>query len=125
MLNFIKGLFGVDKVLDTGLRIIEKVAGTDEMTSKEKAAFILDYQKATMHQSPARRFIALCILSIWSFVVLTWLFLLVLGSLLSFEEAVSASEAVLLFLENVILQPMNLIIGFYFGVGVVNSMRKQ
>lgn len=124
MLNALKSLFSSSKVVDTGLRIVERITGTDEMTPKEKGEFLLQYQAATKHQSPARRFIALGITFMYLLFSLMVVVLVTIGNLLSFEEAVSAGEAVFSFMKEILFQPMNLIIGFYFTVQLASGLRK-
>lgn len=51
-------LFATEKAGDVALRIIEKASGVD-WTPQQQAQFYIEYQKATAHQSMARRVIAI------------------------------------------------------------------
>ncbi|AZU97851.1 TMhelix containing protein [Vibrio phage LP.2] len=123
MLSFIKGLFGVDAVVDTATKIIDKIAGTD-WTAKEKADWILQYQSATKHQSPARRFIAMLVSLVWFVVVSAMALSYIIGNVLSSPEVLMIAKDMKSIMQDVLLEPFNLIIGFYFAMGIVNGIKK-
>lgn len=53
-------LFSTEKAGDVALKIVERVTGT-EWTPQQQAQFMIDYQKATSHQSVVRRVIVCAI----------------------------------------------------------------
>ncbi len=141
----IKAFFSFDGVANSALKIVDKLAGTD-WTSKEKAEWMLQYQEATKHQSPARRFIAIAFtlgMALFGFSYLmagvtaqAYVFIFTTGDTLS---QVSASQNLaeirikpLLVLQNncyvymkeVISNPMTWILGFYFAVDIGSKIKK-
>jgi len=123
MISFIKGLFGVDAVVNTATKIIDKIAGTD-WTAKEKADWILQYQTNTKHQSPARRFIAMLVSLVWFVVVSAMALSYIIGNVLSSPEVLMIAKDMKSIMKDVLLEPFNLIIGFYFAMGIVNGIKK-
>lgn len=123
MINFIKGLFGVDAVVNTATKIIDKIAGTD-WTAKEKADWILQYQNATKHQSPARRFIAMLVSLVWFVVVVAMALSYIIGNVISSPEVLMIAKDMKSIMQDVLIEPFNLIIGFYFAMGIVNGIKK-
>jgi len=123
MISFIKGLFGVDAVVNTATKIIDKIAGTD-WTAKEKADWILQYQTNTKHQSPARRFIAMLVSLVWFVVVSAMALSYIIGNVLSSPEVLMIAKDMKSIMQDVLLEPFNLIIGFYFAMGIVNGIKK-
>jgi hypothetical protein len=123
MINFIKGLFGVDAVVNTATKIIDKIAGTD-WTAKEKADWILQYQNATRHQSPARRFIAMLVSLVWFVVVVAMALSYIIGNVISSPEVLMIAKDMKSIMQDVLIEPFNLIIGFYFAMGIVNVIKK-
>jgi hypothetical protein len=123
MLSFFKNLLGTGEVVDTATKIIDKIAGTD-WTTKERAQFILDYQEATKHQSPARRLIAVMVSCAWCVLVLTWLVCVMLGQFMGMDAATNIANSVKIFMVDTISQPFNLVIAFYFGVSFAKTFSK-
>lgn len=123
MFGFIKGLFAADSVINTATKIVDKIAGTD-WTPKDKAEFILKYQESTKHQSPARRFIALCVTAVWLFLVVSMALSYIVGNLLGSPEVLMIGKDMKMIMADLIREPMNLIIGFYFVIGTMNSFKK-
>lgn len=119
-------IFGFSGVGDTALRIVDKLAGTD-WTAKEKAQYVLDYQEATKHQSPARRFIAICIALIWVSLVLTWTVASVIGRF-AYDTALSPGTVlaadISAFMDLNITNPFNIILAFYFTTQILNGLKK-
>ena len=141
----IKAILGFDGVANTALKIVDKIAGTD-WTPKEKSEFLLKYQEATKHQSPARRFIAIAFtvgMALFGFAYLSagavahiYIFIATTGETLA---EVSASQNLaeirikpLLTLQNdsyvymkeVLSNPMTWILGFYFAVDIGSKIKK-
>ena len=121
ILTTIAGLFATQKAADTALKLVERFANSD-MTASEKAEFILKYQEATRHQSPARRFIAFMVALFWLCIGLTWLFFVILSTWYDVTEQI---RMVRMFAADVVADPFAIMIGFYFGMGVVNNLRSK
>ena len=113
ILATIAGLFATQKTADTALNIIDRLA-TSGMTDKEKADFVIKYQETTKHQSPARRFIAIMVASFWLLVAVVWLALVVAST---WFDVMDQIRMVRQFVGEMILEPMNLIMVFYFNMG--------
>lgn len=111
----VKSVFGFDGVAETALKIIDKVAGTD-WTPKEQADYVLQYMEATKHQSPARRFIAICITAEQVSLVMAWLVLTIIGEKLTAKEISD-------FLTSNINVTQNIIVSFYFLSHMVNKSK--
>lgn len=119
-------IFGVSGVTDSALKIVDKLAGTD-WTAKEKAQYVLDYQEATKHQSPARRFIAICIMVVWSLLIMSWLVGTIVGRFFM-EGALNAGTVfaadVSAFVAMNITDPFNIILAFYFTTQILQGLKK-
>lgn len=126
MWDKLAAIFGFSGVADSALRIVDKIAGTD-WTAKEKAQYVLDYQEATKHQSPARRFIAICIMMVWAILILSWLVGSILGRFV-FDGALNAGTVfaadVSAFIALNITDPFNIILAFYFTTQILNGLKK-
>jgi uncharacterized membrane protein len=122
--GFIANMLGSGKATDTAIDAIRKIGGLEEMSGKEKAQFTLDYMNATKHQSPMRRFIAFITVSVWALLILTWLVSAGVGYSFGFGEAINYAGTVKVFMNDVLMQPYNIILGFYFAMGVVTNLRK-
>ena len=123
MLNFIKGLFGMDAVVNSATKIIDKIAGTD-WTAKEKADWVLQYQQATKHQSPARRFIAISVTLIWFLVMIGMIEGYLVGDFLEMPIALIFANDMKMVIKDQISEPFNYVIVFYFAMGAINSIKK-
>lgn len=123
MLKFIKGLFGFDSVVNTATKIIDKVAGTD-LTPTEQLDFVLKYQEATKHQSPARRFIAIMVTLVWVFLLALMVGFYIFGSMFNVDSSIEVSIYISNVMAELIKEPFNYIIGFYFVIAVANGIRK-
>lgn len=117
ILSILKGIFSYSKASDTAVDIVRKVTGTDGMTDKEKAEFVLEYLKATSNQSVARRIIAVGVFSLYSVFCLTWLACYFFAN----GEQVDHLQA---FIKEMLLQPFNIVMGFYFTINIVKSLGK-
>lgn len=119
-------IFGFVDAGETALRIVNKIAGTD-WTAKEKAQYVLDYQNATKHQSPARRFIAVCIMMVWVVLILSWLVGTVIGrffmdGVLNAGTVFAADVSAFVALN--ITDPFNIILAFYFTTQILQGLKK-
>ena len=121
ILTTIAGLFATQKAADTALKLVERFANSD-MTASEKADFILKYQEATRHQSPARRAIAFIVALFWLCVGLTWLIFVILST---WYDVTDQIRMVRMFAAEVVAEPFLLVTGFYFGMGIVNNFRSK
>lgn len=131
MWQAILGLFSGDKIGDTVLDIVRDKAGLNELTEKEllehqrqRIELITEYQRATKHQSVTRRFIAFCVTAMMVLFVLAWLTAQGFGSLLDWEPGVYYAARIKTFYEDVLLMPTSLVLGFYFGIGAINSIQR-
>lgn len=122
MLGFIKGLFSESKVVDSAMKIVDKIAGTD-FTTKEKADFVLKYQEATKHQSPARRFVAVTLTGAYVFMSLLFVLGLVADYFLGVAGASDFSDEIKSFMADNIKEPFNYVIIFYFGIAAINGIK--
>ncbi|AUR90548.1 TMhelix containing protein [Vibrio phage 1.162.O._10N.261.48.E3] len=120
MINFIKGLFGIDAVVNTATKLVDKFSGTD-FTAKEKAEWILKYQESTKHQSPARRAIAISMVGFWLLCGLSWLVFNTIGRLVGFDPAMMLADDIEVFMGANLLTPTNIIIGFYFATHIIKK----
>lgn len=123
MISFMKGLFSFNSVVETATKLVSKIAGTD-WTAKEKAEWILQYQQATKHQSPARRFVAILVSIVWFAVVLIMVASYLIGNLISSPEVLMIAKDMKSVMKDLILEPFNYVIMFYFALGAVNSLKK-
>lgn len=123
MLTFIKSLFGFDSVVNSATKIVDKIAGTDWLPT-DKADFIIRFQEATKHQSPARRFIAMAITLVWLLMILGWLIGTSLGLFAGLDSGIQFANAIKVFLSDTITEPFNYVIIFYFTVQILNGIKK-
>ena len=122
--TFVAGLFSSSKAQDTAIDAVRKLGGLDEMNSKEKAQFLLDYMAATKHQSPVRRLIAFALTALYSLVIALWLIYSGVGYLGELQPAIELAEATRQFLESVLVQPFNILLGFYFVTNIAQRIGK-
>ena len=115
--------FGAERVTDTAMRVVEKLTGTD-FSAREKADFILQYQAATKHQSPARRLIATVIAGYWILLGVTWLVCTVVGNILEIERVLDIAITVNAHMSSNVAEPMNYVIMFYFGSAIIAGIKK-
>ncbi|MDG1859746.1 MAG: hypothetical protein P8I94_11615 [Emcibacteraceae bacterium] len=120
MWKALKGLFSTSKVVDTGLNIVNKIAGTDWLPEK-KAQFILDFMEKTKYQSGTRRFLAIVFVFEWFVLVNFWL-----GSSFAYRiydhagAGLFASD-IKAFLTSDINLTISGIVAFYFLMGMKKS----
>ena len=126
MWPWLTALFGISGVSDTALKIIDRVAGTD-WTDKEKAQFILDYQEATKHQSPARRIIAIAIAFVWVVLIMSWFVASAVGRF-AYDTALNPGTVlaadISAFIDLNITSPFNIILAFYFTTQILSGLKK-
>jgi len=122
--TFFAGMFSSTKMQDTAVDAVRKLGGLDEMSSREKAQFLLDYMAATKYQSPMRRLIALLLTVVYVGVVCLWLGSTSVGYIWNVMPALELAGAVKLFMESVLLTPFNLVLSFYFVTNIAQRMGK-
>lgn len=131
MWQTILGLFSGDKIGDTVLDLVRDKAGLNELTERERLEherqrieLITEYQRATKHQSAMRRWIAFCVTGMMVVFVVTWLVVQGFGSLMDWQPGVYYAARIKSFYEDVLLMPTSLVLGFYFGIGAINSLQR-
>lgn len=117
--GFFGSLFSSSKLADTAVDGIRKLGGLDEMNGEQKAKFLLDYIEATKHQSPSRRFIAISMVIGLMLFTGVWLLLRVIACAVAYfggdnGPILLACSDIFNMAGEVLMQPMNIIIGFYF-----------
>ena len=147
-MNFWTGLktfFSFDGVSNSALKLFDKIAGTD-WTPQQRADWILKYQEATKHQSPARRFIAVAFTVGMAFYGLIYLlaggtaqlyvFIASSGDTLAqltasqniaeirVKPLIKLQNDSYVYMKEVLSSPMTWILGFYFAVDVGSKFKK-
>ena len=117
MWGFIKGFFGSSGVMDTANDAIRKLGGLDDINSKERVDAFISVVKETKHQSPARRFIAILVTLVWAMLIMVWTLTTYLGE-------VSTADSIKVFMGEVVREPFNFIIGFYFVSHILSGIKK-
>lgn len=102
MFGFVKGLLSSEKIIDSGISAIDKMALTEE----EKKELQIKYVEISMPMNRTRRLITLFVLPIWAFHV-------GIGTALFLTEAANFSDFMAYMNTNITL-PFSVIIGFYF-----------
>jgi len=121
--TFLAGLFSSTKMQDTAIDAVRKLGGLDEMSAKEKGEFILQYMDRTKHQSEVRRFIALVLVILYGCIALVWLLAGGVGYLANYMPALEYAGAVKMFLADVVVQPFNIILSFYFVMNIAGKLK--
>lgn len=127
--GFFGSLFSSSKLTDTAVDGIRKIGGLDEMSGKEKAQFLLDYINVTKHQSPARRFIAMAMLIGLGTFTGSWLIIRIAAAVVAYfggdaSQLLIACDDIYAMCKEVLMQPMNIIIGFYFVTDIAKRFGK-
>jgi len=124
ILTALAGLFSSSKVTDVAVDGLRKLGGLDDMTQQEKADYLLKFIAATKHQSPVRRLIALSLTGIYTLVCLIWLIAAISGYGFGVVEAATLAVNLKVFFVEVVLQPFNLILSFYFVIHIAQKVGK-
>lgn len=127
--GFFVSLFSSSKLTDTAVDGIRKLGGLDEMSGKEKAQFLLDYINTTKHQSPSRRFIAIAMLVGLMIFTGMWLIMRIVAAFIIYfggdaQPLLVACDDIYTMSKEVLMQPMNIIIGFYFVTDIAKRFGK-
>ena len=124
IVGWIASLFASSKVQDLAIDGLRQVSGLNEMTAKEKADYVLRYIEVTKHQSPMRRLIAFMLTFLYALVIVLWLGSAVLGFYFGNPSALELAGAVKMFMGDVIVQPFNIILSFYFVTQIAGKFGK-
>ena len=125
MVGFLGKLFGssdtASKVVDGAIKGMDALVFTDEEKSQandKMRDWFLRYLEASQPQNVSRRLIACVVAGVWAFLIILCA---VLGC---FEATLRAAEFVFGLLKEVVLQPFNIILGFYFVTQLVSRAKK-
>lgn len=121
--GFVASVLGSSKASDTAIDAMRKLGGLNEMSDEQKAKYVLDYMSATRHQSPVRRFIALLTVGLWALCLIIWLLSAGIGYYGEFDSAINYAGQVKLFMTDTLATPANIIVGFYFVMGVTGKLK--
>lgn len=124
ILGWVASIFASSKVQDLAIDGIRQIGGLNEMTPKEKADYVLKYIEVTKHQSPMRRMIAFTLTLLYSLVVLLWLGSAGVGYFWGYLPAMEFSGAVRMFMMDIVVQPFNIILSFYFVTQIAGKFGK-
>jgi len=123
LVAFLSGLFSSSKMQDVAIDGLRKIGGLNELTPKEQQEYILRYIEATKTQSPVRRLIALSLTALYGLMVLLWIVTAGVGYLWGVTASLELAGALRMFFENVITQPFNLVLSFYFVMGAASKLK--
>ena len=126
---FVGGIFSSSKATDTAIDAVRKIGGLDDMNAKEKADWLLRYIETTKHQSPARRLIAVMMLTGVMVFTGTWLLIRIAAAIVAYcggdaGVLLTACDDIYEMCNSVLMQPMNIIIGFYFVTDIAKRFSK-
>lgn len=124
MFQWLVGLFASSKIQDLAIDGIKKMSGLNEMTPQEKAEYVLKYIEVTKTQSPMRRLIAFTLTMLYATVILLWLGAAIFGYIGEVPAALELAGAIKMFMGDVIVQPFNIILSFYFVTQIAGKFGK-
>ena len=119
MFQTILALFTGERVLD-----VIKLLSQKDMSDKEYSDFVLEYLRVTKHQSPIRRAIAFIIILLWALLVITWLGTSMLHAWLELDSLRMLANTIKIFMKDILLEPVNLVIVFYFTIHLAAKLGK-
>jgi len=122
--GFIATLFSSSKAVDVAADGLKRLGGLDDMSPQEKTDAYLKALSATQKASYARRFIALLVTSLYALCVLLWLLFEGVGMMLQVHEAQAYANSVFGLLKEVLANPFNIVLGFYFLVDLGAKMKR-
>lgn len=124
-MSFFSRLFSapetVSKTVDAAIKTGDALFFTDEEKSKadqKKLDWLLEFHKASSGSNVARRLLSLMFSTVFLFMVLVTMYLVLLG------QTESARE-VLMLISDTLVWPVGVIIVFYFGSGMVRDAVKK
>lgn len=112
-----------ESIIDGAKKGLDKAFYTDEEKADADKGLLdwtLQYMKATMPQAVTRRVIAFGVIMIWALLILT----LVIAGYFDRGEG-SYSMFVFEVFKEVVLQPFNIILGFYFLTQTVRALTSK
>ena len=137
-------LFATEKAGDVALKIAERISGT-EWTPQEQAKFLIDYQKATAHQSVMRRVIVFSIVFGMAFygfgywitgtIAQFYVFLASNGDTvaslsarqnlakMSVQPLLTLQNDMYVYMKDVLNEPFTYAVGFYLVIGVGDKIK--
>lgn len=138
-------LFSSEKAGDVALKIVERVSGTD-WTPQQQAQFMIDYQKATAHQSVMRRVVVCAIVFGMAFfgfgyfmsgvIAQFYVFIASSGDTLA-QVAASQNLAEIrvkplltlqndlyIYMKDILNEPFTYAVSFYLVIGVAGKIKK-
>lgn len=138
-------LFSSEKAGEVALKIVERVTGTD-WTPQQQAQFMIDYQKATAHQSVMRRVVVCSIVFGMAFfgfgywlagtVAQFYIFFATNGDALSqvassqnlaeikVKPLLALQNDMLAYMKDVLNEPFTYAVSFYLVIGVAGKFKK-
>lgn len=137
-------LFSSEKAGDVALKIVERVSGTD-WTPQDQSKFMIDYQKATAHQSVMRRVVVCSIvlgMALFGFgyaatgsVAQFYIFFASTGDTLAQVAAsqnlaeirvkplLSLQNDFYAYMKDILNEPFTYAVLFYLGIGVAGKIK--
>ena len=122
-MNILSAIFGSSKntqnIVDGAVSGLDKMFFTKEEKSEANAKlgdWYLKYLEATQPQNLARRLIAMMVVFLWA--------MLVVAGVAVYKFDLNYSEYVFRVLDDVVMNPFLMIMGFYFAAHVVRAFNK-
>ena len=141
---WLASLFSSEKAGDVALKIVERVSGTD-WTPQQQAQFMIDYQKATAHQSVMRRVVVCSIVFGMAFFGFGYF---ITGSIAQFyiffastgdsvaqvtmsqnlaeirvKPLISLQNDFYVYMKDILNEPFTYAVLFYLGIGVAGKIK--
>jgi len=138
-------LFSSEKAGDVALKIVERVSGTD-WTPQQQAQFMIDYQKATAHQSVMRRVVVCSIVFGMAFFGFGYYVASVAAQFYVFfassgdtvaqvamsqnlaeirvKPLLSLQNDLYVYMKDILNEPFTYAVLFYLGIGVAGKIKK-
>lgn len=123
-------MFGGDSTVNKTLDMVRDAGDALVFTEEEKQAanqkvldWVLQYMQATNGQNVARRFIALIVVLVWAVMVLALGVLAVWAGFADNSGAAKASANLLNVMKELALEPVNIVLAFYFLTASLRSWR--
>lgn len=124
IVGWVASIFASSKVQDLAIDGLRQVSGLNDMTAKEQTEYIIKYIEVTKHQSPMRRLIAFTLTLLYALVIVLWLGSSLVGYYWGYVPALEFSGAIKMFMSDVIVQPFNIILSFYFVTQIAGKFGK-
>lgn len=137
-------LFSSEKAGDVALKIVERMSGTD-WTPQQQAQFMIDYQKATAHQSVMRRVVVCSIvfgMALFGFgyavtgsIAQFYIFIASSGDTIAQVDAsqnlaeirvkplIALQNDFYVYMKEILNEPFTYAVLFYLGIGVAGKIK--